>query len=249
MAGPWDAPLELRNQYADAEDPLPPESVEVPCRRLDESVDPDEVLGVNHAYAGQVSLLDTLCGALVDGLEESPLLDDTLLVFLSARGFPLGEHQRLGPVDEMLANELVHVPLILRFPHGLGAGGRSPALVQLPDLAPTILDWLGLERLAAPGGRSAMPLVRDEQMPWRDCVRIVSSHDQAVRTPAWYLRTPLDAGGRPELFSKPSDRWEVNDVADRLPQITAALLEVLAETEPAGQPGQRSLPPELVEID
>src|SRR5262249_23150401 len=54
MAGDWDAPLAFRNQFAEEEDPTPPDFVVPPNRRLQESFDPDELLGIAHAYAGQV---------------------------------------------------------------------------------------------------------------------------------------------------------------------------------------------------
>ncbi|MEN6497302.1 MAG: hypothetical protein ABFD16_23645, partial [Thermoguttaceae bacterium] len=55
----------------------------------------------------------------------------------------------------------------------------------------------------------------------------------AIRVPAWYLR---DAEP-PELFVKPDDRWEVNDVADRCANLVEPLQEVLAEYEQAIRTG------------
>ena len=101
-------------------DPPPPDSAEVPDRLLDDNPDPDDVWGVSQSYAGQVSLLDTCLGALEDFLQGSPLASDTLFALTSARGFPLGEHGRIGPCDDALYGELVHVPLALRFPDNIG---------------------------------------------------------------------------------------------------------------------------------
>ncbi|HWC90426.1 MAG TPA: hypothetical protein VG433_12245, partial [Pirellulales bacterium] len=58
LGAAWDAPLELRNHYADPDEPLPPELVAPPRLVLDEDYDPDELLGYSQAYAGQVSALD-----------------------------------------------------------------------------------------------------------------------------------------------------------------------------------------------
>ena len=58
LNGPWDAPLELREQFAEDDDPSAPGFVEVPERRLDQGFDPDWLLGIQHACAGQVVLLD-----------------------------------------------------------------------------------------------------------------------------------------------------------------------------------------------
>src|SRR6266404_2566550 len=61
----WDAPLEFREQYADEDDPRPPRTASVPSRILARDYDPDELLGIVHSYAGQVSLLDMCVGSLV----------------------------------------------------------------------------------------------------------------------------------------------------------------------------------------
>src|SRR5258707_291210 len=81
-------------------------------------------------YAGQFSLLDVCLGVLLDDLDRLPGGARALFSLLSARGFPLGEHRRVGAIDQALYAELVHVPWILRFPDGRGASDRSQALVQ-----------------------------------------------------------------------------------------------------------------------
>jgi hypothetical protein len=54
-----------------------------------------------------------------------------------------------------------------------------------------------------------------------------SAHDRALRTPAWLLRTPDE--GPAELYAKPGDRWEVNEVANLCPEVAAGLQAALAE--------------------
>ena len=117
----WDAPLELREQYRDEDDPPAKDGCEVPNQLLPERFDPDELLSITHAYAGQVTLLDELVGSLIASIEEAGLAQNTLLVLLSPRGFPLGEHRRVGGCDDPLYAELTHVPMMLRLPDGLGA--------------------------------------------------------------------------------------------------------------------------------
>ena len=90
----WDAPLEFRQQFADAEDPSPNESAEVPHRLLPEGFDPDELLSFTHAYAGQLSLIDQLLDSLLESIDASSQRDNTILVFCSPRGLSLGEHHR-----------------------------------------------------------------------------------------------------------------------------------------------------------
>lgn len=246
LGGPWDAPLEFRARYADEDDPDPPNSAEVPCRMLEEDYDPDELLGLVQVYSGQVSLLDLCVGALLEFLHTGPIGEDTLLILLSARGFPLGEHRRVGAYDDALYGELVHVPLVIRFPDARGAAARSQALVQPADLWATLVDWWRIaDPPPSPVAESLLPLVQEEG-PWtRDRLCLFDTGEgSAIRTPAWYLR---DAD-QPELFAKPDDRWEVNDVADRCRDVVDSLQKGLAEYEASLKSGRLADLPPLDEI-
>jgi len=231
LGGPWDAPLEFRRHYAAEDDPEPPNTAEVPCLLLDQDYDPDEVLGFSQTYAGQVSLLDTCLSALVEQLDSGPLGEKTLLVLLSARGMPLGEHRRVGPYDAALYNELVHVPLMMRFPDRLGIAARSSALVQPADVWATLADWWNLPEVPClPAAQSLLPLIRGEVNQLHDRLLLVDgSGGRAIRVPAWYLREAEP----PELFVKPDDRWEVNNVFDRCADLTDTLREILQAYEQA----------------
>jgi arylsulfatase A-like enzyme len=230
LGGPWDAPLEFRRRYADEDDPDPPYTADVPNLLLSEDYDPDQLLGLSQTYAGQVSLLDTCLGALLELFESGPLAENTLLVLLSARGFPMGEHRRVGGYDDALYGELVHVPLLMRFPGGLGSAVRSQALVQPGDLWATLGEWWSLADLPdRPPARSLLPLVRGEAETLRDRIGLTDSRgSDAIRVPAWYLRSD-----KPELFVKPDDRWEVNDVADRAGSVVEMLQKALLEYQQA----------------
>ena len=156
----------------------------------------------------------------------------------SARGFPLGEHGRVGPCDGALFGELVQVPWMMRFPDAAGAAVRSPALVEPADLWATLLDWWGA------AGR--LPLRR----AWRRgegrvahgepvCCRLAAGQ-LAPRSAIGFAWRATAAGRsapppgssapaeQPELFAKPDDRWEVNNVASLLPG---------GGRVPAGRPG------------
>jgi hypothetical protein len=242
LGSAWDAPAEFRRRYWEQGDPEPPEGAEVPDQTLPADYDPDELLAAVQAYSGQVSLLDTCLGALVEQLDECPAGDETLLLVASARGLPLGEHRRLGPCDGALYSELVHVPLLVRMPGGLGAAGRSQALVQPADLWATLLDAWGIDdRPDSPTGASLLPIVREETAALRDHVCLAGDGlEQAIRTPAWYLRR----GPRPELFAKPDDRWEANDVARRCPEVVECLEDAIDQFRAAlGSGAAADLPP------
>ncbi len=218
----WDAPMDYREAYADADDPEPYGGAELPERRLPPDHDPDEVLGFVHAYAGQVSLLDICLGGLLNWLDDRP----TVLAVAGARGFPLGEHGRVGLCDVPLYGELVHVPLLLRTPDRSGAALRSRALVQPADLSATLVDLVGIHAPVEEFGASLLPVVRGERERVRDAVVLAGTgSERAIRTPAWYLR----AVEPPELFVKPDDRWEANNVASRCGEVAEELQEALTQ--------------------
>ena len=249
----WDAPPGFRQAYRDQGDPPPPPGADVPERILPADYDPDELLGVTQAYSGQVTLLDTCLGALGDFLDGLSGSDETLLTLTSARGFPLGEHGRVGPCDGALFGELVHVPWMIRLPDAAGAALRSRHLVGPADLWATLLDWWsvggspllsgegsGVRAISSPAD-SLLRLAGGQCRAGRDRLCIAGAEGQrAIRTPAWYLRAALE----PELFAKPDDRWEINNVASRCQDVVERLLEALAGYEAALAAGRVSdLPP------
>jgi len=227
MYSPWDAPLVMRNQFADEDDPTPPTFADVPCRMLETDFDPDELLGVVQAYAGQVTLLDTCIGALTASLAEDTQGDETALILTSSRGFPLGEHGRIGAWDEALYSETVHVPWMMRLPGAAGAMARCQALVQPADLNATLLDWFGTASDPAPGGgHSLLPLVAGKSSSVRDRAFTTAGGERSIRTADWFLRS-ADVD---ELFAKPDDRWDANEVADRCQDVVERLRTELEES-------------------
>jgi arylsulfatase A-like enzyme len=213
---------------------------------LPEDHDPDELLGIVQSYAGQVTLLDTCLGALVEFLDTTPVGRETLLMTTSSRGFPLGEHGRVGACDEAIYSELVHVPLMLRPADGSALAARSHALVEPADLWATLLGHWGVrDAPPSPTAADLMPVVRGEVDSLRDRLGVRGSQaERAIRTPAWYLRNAL----RPELFAKPDDRWEVNDVANRCQEVVECLGDALVQYEQTVQAGRIADLPPLDEV-
>jgi len=157
-------------------------------------------------------------------LEASRAGRDTLLVVAAARGFPLGEHRRVGPCDDALYGELVRAPLAMRFPSGLGVAARSQAMVEPADLWATILDWFEVgDAPTTLTGRSLLPVVRGDLDALRDRLCIMGHEaDRAGLTPFWYLRKTEAL----ELFVYPDDFWQVNNVSDRCLEV-AGMMEAM----------------------
>jgi arylsulfatase A-like enzyme len=237
LAGPWDAPLELRNSLVEEDDPSPPSAVETPERMLPADYDPDELLGVVHSYTGQVMALDQCLAAVWEHFEATGRDRDTLLVLTSSGGFPLGEHRRVGFVDGALYSEQVHVPLIVRFPDRWSRLARSAQLIAPADLPATILDWVEFPPLGKGAAQSLLPALRGEPTTARDHLGLYSTTGEtAIRTSAWHLRQPTDSAA--ELYVKPDDRWEANEVSSLCPEVAAGLTQALAEFETAAREGR-----------
>jgi arylsulfatase A-like enzyme len=93
-------------------------------------------------YDGETACLDQRIGLLFDHLNERGLLDNTLLIIVSDHGDLL---ERQGMMGHHLAlfDDLIHTPLIVRWPGVVPADVRFDGLVQICDWLPTFLDILG----------------------------------------------------------------------------------------------------------
>lgn len=205
---------------------------------------------LQRTYAGVVSWLDELLGQLRQALEARQLLEEVLWLVTSPCGLALGEHGVVGDCRPWLHEEVVHVPLLLRLPGAAQAGRRFFTLTQPLDLLPTLADWLQVP-LPASHGQSLLRLVRDEQeslRPYAVCGRrLGSACEWLLRAPHWAFLLPgpgSEAERLPQLYRKPEDRWEVNDLrqqylegVEQLTQLVRAFLRA------SRQPGALVFPP------
>lgn len=97
-----------------------------------------------------IAILDSQVGEILDALEADGLLDHTIVIFTSDHGDGLPHAKR------RLYDAGLHVPLIVRFPDGRGAGTVRTELVSFVDLAPTILSLAGVEASEFMKGRSCL---------------------------------------------------------------------------------------------
>jgi arylsulfatase A-like enzyme len=106
-------------------------------------------------YDGALAYLDEKINEVAQFVESLGLLDDTLLVITSDHGDSLGEHEHLGH-RLALYEQLVHVPLVVRFPARFEAAARVDRQVQLGDLFPTFLELAGSAETNANGFHSLL---------------------------------------------------------------------------------------------
>jgi len=169
-------------------------------------------------FASVVTKLDAELGAMFDLLRARGFDKSATWVVTSNYGQALGEHGIVGPHRPWLHSELVHVPLIVRLPNAEQAGRRVTGFTQPPDLAPTLRALLGLPHEG--DGHNLLPVMRGETESARECAvshcELNGVGERAIRTNEWALLVPEgDDTRKPQLFAKPDDRHEVNDLYAR----------------------------------
>ncbi|MBG6158878.1 arylsulfatase A-like enzyme [Labrenzia sp. EL_159] len=183
------------------------------------------------AYMGLIKQCDDQLGVLLDHLEKTGRLKDTMIVLTSDHGDYLGDHW-LGEKD-LFHDPSVKIPMIVYDPRPEADGTRGTtcdALVESIDLAPTFVEAAGgkvpdhiLE------GRSLLPWLHGEKPEWREFA--VSEFDfsptpQAVKLgleprdcrlfmvfDGRYKLMHAEGGFRPMLFDLKHDPDEFHDLA------------------------------------
>ena len=112
---------------------------------------------VRASYWAMCDLIDDQVGRIIDALAETGQRDNTIVIFTSDHGEMLGDHgiYLKGPY---FYEPAVRVPLIVSWPARIPPG-RTAALVELMDLAQTLLDTAGLPHAPGMQGRSLWPLL------------------------------------------------------------------------------------------
>jgi arylsulfatase A-like enzyme len=199
----------------------------------------------NPLYAAVVETLDDTVGRLLARLDELGLREKTLVLFTSDNG---GLHVPEGKEDPPTHNTPfragkgfvyeggLRVPLIIRFPRRVKAGGLTGFPVVNTDFMPTLLELVGLESPRGLDGQSfasaltgaAAPRERTFFWHFPHYTNQGSRPAGAVRDGVWKLVEHYD-DGRVELFNLERDPGETEDLSAREPERMSALRERLAE--------------------
>jgi arylsulfatase A-like enzyme len=117
---------------------------------------------IQNLYSVSVRDADDHLGSVIEALKEEGRWENTLFIMLADHGEELGDHGGWQH-DQSAYEELIHVPLIVRFPQNEHAGQRIFQPVSLVDVMPTILEAVGCPLDQPPmSGRSLLPLIRGE---------------------------------------------------------------------------------------
>ena len=208
-----------------------------------EPLSPEDLAHIVHAYDAELRSADEAIGQLVAYLQERSLYDDTLIIVTSDHGEEFGEHGWVGWHAHSLYDELLLVPLIVKFPGSRLAGAVSDGQARGIDVAPTALAALGIEAPASYAGRDLSADVDALS------AAAISMHDIPGNVPLWTLRTPgwkLKRVGREVLFDLRADPGERRDVFRQHPE-QALQLRRLGETLLGERTRPEDVPAELSE--
>ncbi|MEN8246466.1 MAG: sulfatase, partial [Thermodesulfobacteriota bacterium] len=133
----------------------------------------EEMHHIRMLYAEKITMTDKWVGVLLDRMKQLGFYENTMIVFLADHGEPLGNgehgHGLMRKCRPWPYEELVHIPLIIRHPDV--EPQRNDSFVQTPDIAPTVLDYFGVEEEEIREeiqGLSLMPLIKGEKEKLRD---------------------------------------------------------------------------------
>ena len=179
----------------------------------------EQIQLIRGLYAGEAAFVDHCLGALFEALGDLGYYEDSLIVLTADHGHPLADHGKFLKGTDRMYSELLRVPFLMRLPGG-GNGRRIKALIQFPDVLPTILELLGLgNNNIALQGRSFVPVLRGESQAHRQAIiaGFRRSPYRCIRDQVWsYVQTPPDQPD--ELYNLIDDPREQHNLIDEHPE-------------------------------
>jgi arylsulfatase A-like enzyme len=121
---------------------------------------------IARSYA-QTTLTDAAGGRILDALDELGLADNTIVIWTTDHGDGLACHGGHFDKSSYMPEEMLRIPMALRFPGQVKAGQETEGLVSNLDVAPTMLDAAGLGFERGVDGRSLLPLCKGGTADWR----------------------------------------------------------------------------------
>ena len=170
---PWDPPEPYWSMYDDGSGE---KSIVSPIYGKTEGYLSDgELNRVKSLYAGEITLVDKWIGKVFDKIRSIGHMSDTMVIWLSDHGEPLGEHGIVMKARPWPYEELIRIPLLVHHPDGHMDGKSVKGMVQTVDIMPTVLEFLNInDKLKAKGehlppihGLSMGPLLDGEYQTLR----------------------------------------------------------------------------------
>ena len=215
----------------------------------------ERVYDVVSLYDAGVAQADERFGLLLEELKKRKLYEDALIIFLSDHGEELYDHGSWAH-GKTLYSEVLNIPLIVKLPSSMGLKGeRRRQVAQHIDVAPTILDYLGMEKPKHLEGTSLLPAIFLEQEN-RQTRRIFSYVADGFEAGASVIDFPWKfiwnsvSGPNEQLFNMETDPREKADLSSEYP-LRAKYLKAMIKahalaSSTALDPGEADMDEELL---
>ncbi len=177
--------------------------------------DEDWKIARAHYYA-LCSHIDEEVGRILDELERTGQREDTIVIFTSDHGSHMGEHG-MGGKTAPGYDSCSRVPLVMSYPGRIRQDVCTDQLVELVDLAPTVLELCGAECPPFMQGQSLVPLLTGEDTSaGRDSAFMEigppgGGQWKSVRTPTYYFAVSNE--GTEELYDLDKDPHQLHNIA------------------------------------
>jgi len=171
-------------------------------------------------YYGEVTEVDSLIGEVLQKVKSLGLYENSIvLVGAFDHGYSLGYHGHWGKGN--CFDDESMVPMMVRVPGNPQNGKRSPALVELVDIYPTLIDLCGLPQPPQKlEGLSFLPLLENPNQSLKKAAfnhRAYAVNIVGVKTKQYNL---IDfAGDSVQLFDRLKDPFNLVDIADDHPEV------------------------------
>jgi arylsulfatase A-like enzyme len=210
----------------------------IPCRVAEDNItDTGYYISL---YDASISYVDAAIGYLMDSLRQLALWDDTLIILTADHGEMLGEHN-IWFTHKSCYESNIKVPLIIKYPRIFPEGKVVSQQVSLIDLAPTILDILGIDIPAYMQGESLAGFFEDEKFKLRPYIYVTHERQIAIRGKGWKLIRYPGGYRMHNLIRDPQERQNLaNKERDKFDELRQLLDK--AETETAYTEGHAGQP-------
>ena len=178
---------------------------------------------VEALYENEIEFNDRYFGQVLDQLRELGVYDETLIIVSADHGDEFWEHGSCGH-GHSLHQELVEVPLLIRWPGGSHAQ-RWAGGAEGVDLLPTLLEVFGRRRPRKLQGRSLIPFL-NQPNPYPQAVIASQGHDSYTLA-AGPAKVIFRGPGLVKSFHRIDDHGERQDLSDTHPVLTLSALDPL----------------------
>lgn len=162
-------------------------------------------------YFALITLIDREIGRILEALETSGELDNTIIIFTSDHGDFAGHYGQLGK-NLPAYDDLIRIPFIYVDPARKSDAGRClERLMQSVDLFPTLLERLGLEIPPTVQGQSFEPLLNGEPVEHREFIFTETSMVKTIRSKQWKLNFFVNHPEQGQLFKMSP---EINEITN-----------------------------------